>query len=187
MNNSNNQNNKIEINNGFYEKYHQNIRAIVTRILCNANQVNDIEDCVNTVFLELMENLQQYNETRGSMSAFVSIIARTTALDYCKKNMRNPNELVGDDKIDFLSQPIEIGTGTGTGFEDKVEFQMLVEGILKKLNKEERVLFTMKHILFYSPDDIAKALKIRRSAVDMRVSRLKGKIKNFLIKGGISL
>ncbi|MCL1858001.1 MAG: sigma-70 family RNA polymerase sigma factor [Oscillospiraceae bacterium] len=176
---------EINVNNSFYDKYNPQIRAIVARILNNANQTGDIDDCVNTVYLELMENLQQYNETRGSMAAFVTIIARSTALDYCRSNMRKPVELIGDDKIDFLSNPIE--SGSGSGFEDKVEFEMLVESILKKLNKEERVLFTMKHILFYSPEEIAKAMKIRRSAVDMRASRLKSKIKHFLIKGGITV
>jgi len=126
-----------------------------------------------------MEKLQQYNETRGSMGAFVAIIARSTALDYCRSNMRRTGELIGDDKIDFLREPIE--------FEDKVEFEMLVENILEKLNKQERALFTLRYILFYSPEEIAKALKIRRSAVDMRASRLKSKIKSFLIKGGINL
>ena len=174
-----NMNNMPEINNSFYERYNTQIRKIVTRILNNSNQSQDIEDCINTVYLELMENLQQYNETRGSMSAFVTIIARTTALDYCRGNMRNPGELVGDEKLDFLSEPV--------GFEDKVEFQMLIENILEKLNKEERVLFTMRYILFYSPEEIAKAMKINRSAVDMRASRLKSRIKSFLIKGGITI
>jgi len=174
-----NTDNVLEVNNGFYDKYNPQIRAIVTRILNSVNQTHDIDDCVNNVYLELMENLQKYNETRGSMAAFVTIIARSTALDYCRGNMRKPGELIGDEKIDFLSEPIE--------FEDNVEFKMLVESILEKLNKEERVLFTMKYILFYSPEEIAKAMKIRRSAVDMRVSRLKSKIKNFLIKeGGIT-
>jgi len=173
--------NQLEVNNNFYDKYNSQIRAIVTRILNNANQSRDIDDCVNTVYLELMENLQQYNETRGSLTAFVTIIARTTALDYCRKNIRKPDELVGDNKIDFLSEPI------ATGFEDKIEFEMLVESILEKLNKPERVLFTMKHILFYSPEEIAKSMKINRSAVDMRVSRLKRKIKHLLTKGGITI
>jgi len=175
-----NTDNILEINNSFYEKYNPQIRAIVTRILNSANQSHDIDDCVNNVYLELMGNLQKYNETRGSMAAFVAIITRSTALDYCRGNMRKPGELIGDDKIDFLSEPIE--------FENKIEFEMLVENILKKLNKQEQVLFTMRYILFYSPDEIAKSMKIRRSAVDMRVSRLKSKIKNFLIKeGGVTL
>jgi len=169
----------LEVNNSFYDKYNSQIRAIVTRILNNAGQTRDIDDCVNTVYLELMENLQQYSESRGSMGAFVAVIARSTALDYCRGNMRKSGELIGDDKFDFLSEPI--------GFEDKVEFEMLIESILVKLNKEERVLFTMKYVLFYSPEEIAKAMKIRRSAVDMRVSRLKSKIKHFLLKGGITI
>ena len=54
-------NNGYEVNNNFYEKYNPQIRAIVIRILNNAGQNQDIEDCVNTVFLELMEKEgQQY-------------------------------------------------------------------------------------------------------------------------------
>ena len=171
--------NIYEVNNNFYEKYNSLIRVIVTRILNNVNQPNDIEDCVNTVYLELIEKLQQYNETRGSMAAFVAIIARSTALDYGRKNMRKSGELIGGEKIDFITEPM--------GFENKIEFQMLVENILEKLNKKERALFTMKYILFYSTGEITKVLKVNRSAVDMRLTRLKGKIKKFLTKGGISL
>jgi len=172
--------NIFEINNNFYEKYNPTIRGIVTNILKSANQDQDIDDCVNTVFLSLMEKLQQYNETRGSMAAFVIIIARSTALDYRRKNTRKTGELIGDDKIDFLSEPI--------GFENEVEFDMLVENIiLEKLSKQERRLYTMKYIFFDPPEEIAKCFNINRSAVDVRIHRLKKKIKNLLKKGGITL
>jgi len=168
-----------EVNNNFYEKYNPQIRAIVTRILNNANQSQNIDDCVNTVFLELMERLRQYNETRGSMAAFVAIIARSAALNFCKSNTRKTGELIGGDKIDFLSDPVET--------EDKVEFQMLINGILEKLNEQESILFAMKYIYYYSTEEIAKTFKINRNAVDGRVNRLKNKIKKILIKGGITV
>jgi len=174
-----NMNNIPEVNNSFYEKYNPQIRAIVTRILNNANQSGDIDDCVNTVYLELMAKLQQYNETRGSMAAFIAIITRSAALNYCKSNTRKIGELIGDDNIDFLSEPLE--------FENEIEFDMLIENILAKLNEKEYVLFTMRFVLFYSPDEIAKVFKIKRNAVDVRLNRLKDKVKNFLQKGGILL
>jgi RNA polymerase sigma factor, sigma-70 family len=170
-------NNMLEVNNNFYEKYNPKIRAVVTRILTQANQARDIDDCVNNVYLELMGKLQQYNEVRGSLEAFVTIIARSTALDYCRSHTKINTELGENEKIDFLSDGINI--------ENKVEFQSLVEEILQKLNKEDRALFTMKYILYYSSAEIAKNLKINRGTVDMRVSRLKSKVKKFLTKGGI--
>jgi len=176
---NNNMNDVREVNNNFYVKYNPQIRSIVTRILTNAGQARDIDDCVNTVFLELMENLQKYNETRGSMAAFVAIISRSAALNYCKSNMRKNNELIDSDKLDFLIAPM--------AFEDKVEFQMLVDGIIGKLSDDESVLFSMKYIYFYSSEEIAKSFKISQNAVDLRVKRLKGKIKKFLTKGGIIL
>jgi len=168
-----------EVTNSFYEKYNPQVRIIVTRILISANQSNDIDDCVNEVYLELMEKLQLYNETRGSMAAFVAIIARSAALDYCRGNKRKAGELIGDDKFDYITEPVEV--------EDKTEFQMLVDSILENLNDQEGVLFTMRYILFYSPEEIAKVFKITRNAVDARLSRLKSKVKKFLIKGGFNI
>ena len=171
--------NTVVVNNDFCEKYNPQIRAIVTRILNNANLSQDIDDCVSTVFLELMERLKQYNETRGSLGAFVAIIARSIALNYCKSNGRKSGELVGDENIDFLSGPVEM--------DDTVEFQMLVEKISKGLNEQENALFTYRYILYYSPEDIAKAFKIKRNAVDARLNRLKAKIKKQLTEGGVTL
>jgi RNA polymerase sigma-70 factor (ECF subfamily) len=168
-----------EINNNFYEKYNPRIRAIVARILNNANRPQDIDDCVNTVFLGIMEKLKQYNETRGSMGAFVAMIARSVALNYCRDNMRSSSELIGSEKIDYIVEPLEV--------ENKIEFQMLVDTILKNLNGQESVLFAMKYIYFYSPEEISKTFKINRNAVDGRVNRLKKKIKKLLLKGGITI
>jgi len=134
---------------------------------------------VNIVFLELMERLQQYNETRGSMAAFVTVITRSAALNYRKSNMNKNSELIGDEKIDYIIEPLEI--------EDKIGFQALVDMILKKLNEQESILFSMKYIYFYSPEEIAKTFRINRNAVDGRVNRLKNKIKKLLIKGGITI
>jgi len=124
-----------------------------------------------------MEKLQQYNETRGSMGAFVTVIARSAALNYCKSGSRKNAELVGDEKLDILSSPIE--------YQDEAEYDLLVESIVAKLNKDERVLFTLRFLYYYTPEEIAKTLKIKRSAVDMRTNRLKSKIKTFLTRGGV--
>jgi len=168
-----------EVNSIFYDKYNSQIRHIVARILNGAGQTGYIDDCVNEIYLELIGKLKQYNETRGSIGAFVAIIARSAALNYCRGNTRKINELVGDDKIDIISEPVEV--------EDKLEFEMLVKSIKDKLNKEERILFTMRYIYYYSPDEIAKVFQIRRNTVDKRISRLRNKVKNILIKGGLNL
>ena len=46
-----NEENMFAVNNNFFEKYNPTIRSIVTNILKPANQSQDIDDCVNTVFL----------------------------------------------------------------------------------------------------------------------------------------
>ena len=172
-------NNIPEVNNNFYEKYNPQIRKIVARILNNAGQARDIEDCVNTVYCELIERLQQYNETRGSMGAFVAVIARSVALNYCRDSRNRTGELIGDEKLDCINGTIKV--------EEDFDFHILVEQIAEKLNEQENVLFAMKYIYLYSPEEIAKIFKIKRHAVDVRVNRLKNKIKKLLIKGGTTI
>ena len=173
----------FEVNDKFYDKYNPHIRKIVTRILTNSNQRGYIEDCVNEVFLQLIERLRQYNETRGSMAAFVTIITRSVALNYAKSNVRQLGELIGDDNIEFLTEPVNFEGE----IEDEAGYETLVTSILDKLSKQESALFTMRFILFYQPEEIAKALKITRNAVDSRINKLKSKIKRFLIKGGATI
>jgi len=126
-----------------------------------------------------MEKLHQYNETRGSIAAFVAVVARSAALDYCRSSKTKLSELIGDDNIDFLCAPL--------AFDSETEFNMLIESINSKLTEKETVLFTMRFVLCYPPEEIAKVFHISRNAVDIRVNRLKNKIKSFLKKGGIIL
>ena len=169
----------LEINNNFYDKYNSEIRAIVSKILYYSSQEQDIDDCVNDVYLRLIENLRQYNETRGSMAAFVAIIARSVALNHCKGNKNKASELIGDEKIDVLGDPINV--------EDEIEFEMLVEGITKKLKEEERILFTMRYIYYFTPEEIAKEFDINVGTAYKRINRLKNKVKKFLTKEGVIL
>jgi RNA polymerase sigma-70 factor (ECF subfamily) len=173
----------FEVNDKFYDRYNPHIRKIAARILTSAGQGGYIDDCVNEVFLQLIERLQQYNETRGSMAAFVTIITRSAALNFIKSTARKTGELIGDDTIAFLTEPSSFENEV----EGKIEYERLVKSILEKLDKKESVLFTMRFILFYPPEEIAKALKITRNAVDGRINNLKNKIKRFLIKGGVTI
>ena len=169
----------LEINNDFFEKYNTTVRGIVANILKPANLSQDIDDCVSAVFLNLMEKLMQYNETRGSMAAFVIIIARSTALNYRSGGIRKSSELICGENIDFI--------GGDLNFENEIEFKDLVKGILGRLNEKENILFTMKFILFDSTEEIAKAFNISKNAAEVRINRLKNKIKKFLTKGGAIL
>ena len=167
------------INNDFYNEHYAKVRAIASRILQAANQANEIDDCVSAIFLELMTKFQDYDDERGSISAFVTVVARSTALNYRKSAARKSDELIGDENLDFFAVPI--------GYQNETDFDLLVESIITKLNKAERALFTMRYLYYYTPDEIAKVLKIKRSAVDMRSTRLKAKIQKLLIKGGLSI
>jgi RNA polymerase sigma factor (sigma-70 family) len=93
--------------------------------------------------------------------------------------MRQTSELIGDAKFDYISDNLK--------FENDVDFKLLVSSILGKLNEKEKNLFTMKFILFDSAEEIAKTFGINKNTAEVRINRLRKKIKKFLTKGGILL
>ena len=163
---------KTVVNDDFYETYNKKITIIVKRMLSQTGITQDIDDCVNIVYVKLMESIGSFDEKRGSMDTYVNLITHSTVIDYLKKHSKFKNELVGNEIFDFLYAPLEC--------EDEAVFNILVENIYAKLKKEERILFTMRYILFHPPEEIAKVLNIRRNTVDTRCKRLKAKVKKYL-------
>jgi len=163
---------KTVVNDEFYETYNNKITIIVKRMLTQTGITQDIDDCVNIVYVKLMESMENFDENRGSMDTYVNLITHSTVIDYLKKHSRFKNELVGNEILDFFYAPLEC--------ENEAVFNILVENICAGLKKEERILFTMRYILFHPPEEIAKVLNIKRNAVDTRCKRLKAKIKKYL-------
>jgi len=168
---------KTVVNDNFYETYNNKITIIVKRMLAQTGITQDIDDCVNIVYVKLMESIDSFDENRGSMDTYVNLIAHHTVINYIKRNSKYKNELVGDEIFDFFYAPLEC--------EDEAVFNILVENICAKLKKEERILFTMRYILFHPPEEIAKVLNIKRNTVATRCKRLKAKVKKYLKGAGI--
>jgi RNA polymerase sigma factor (sigma-70 family) len=165
------------VNDEFYEIYNKKITIIVKRMLSQTGMTQDIDDCINIAYVKLIEIINGYDENRGSMDTYVNLVVHSTVTDYIKSHAKFKNELVGNEILDFFYAPLQC--------EDEAGFNILVEQILSKLKKEERVLFTMRYLWFYPPEEIAKIMNIKRNTVDVRCKRLKEKIKKYLKGAGI--
>ena len=74
--------------NGYiYEQYRGKVFGFVRSKVFNSN---DAEDLVQTVFLKVYGKLDQYDETKASLSTWIYTITRNTVYDYLKSKRDHP-------------------------------------------------------------------------------------------------
>lgn len=62
-------------------RYSRLLWSIVGAVLSQVGTTEDMEECVADVFIDLWEHPQKYDESRGSLKAWLSVIARNKAID----------------------------------------------------------------------------------------------------------
>ena len=148
------------------------VYAVVKRNLPSSACSIDIEACAADVFSEFYLDLDKYDPSKGSLKAWLCVIARHNALDLTR---RNTEHLPLDEELGAVSD--------GTSLESDLEYQELRRAVLdevKSLGEPDREILLRKFYLGESSKDIAKALKISVSVVDTRTSRAVEKLRNSL-------
>ena len=67
------------------DKYSKLLWSIIGKVLNNIGSVQDIEECVADTFIYLWENPHKFDPSRGKLKSWLSIIARTKAIDRCRE------------------------------------------------------------------------------------------------------
>lgn len=65
----------------------------------------EAEDIVQTVFLKVYSNLDQYDETKASLSTWIYTITRNTVYDYLKEKRDHPVLELIDNTVDSAEEP----------------------------------------------------------------------------------
>ena len=165
----------------FYQMYHATAQYVVGNILRGCGSTEDVEECVNDALYQAMTSMDQYDAKRGTVKTFVGVIARSTAL------MRR-RELTKHPTVSFEEMPKGSEGKEWQGItityepEHRIEYQELVQSIIRGLKPKEQELFTLYFLMQMPPADIAKRLHITRGAVDTRVNRLRKKMIGELLK-----
>jgi len=171
------QENQININiidENFYLRHHKLIAGIAARILSNNNTKQDIEDCTNEIFAVLISKIGEYNPRRGTIEAYISVISRSVALNYGKKLYRN-QEIATGEEIDVIDESDKY---------DKFVNSEAIKESLRLLTKDEKVLFTLKYVYYYTANEIAKYCGVSVAAVEKRSARLRKKLQKLLKEKG---
>lgn len=94
------------------EKYSRLLWSVVYPVLAGIGNEQDMEECVADVFIHLWTKPETYKPEKGKLSAYLSIMARTKAIDRYRMVHRKQEDPLEEGALlrltaDCLNQPLE--------------------------------------------------------------------------------
>jgi len=139
------------------------IYTIVYSKLANSS-TQDIEECVSDIIFELYKNRSNIDLKKGSIKAYISIIAKRKAIDnFRKRDSKVPKISIDDEKQSDLP--------ANTNIEAEIintEARNIIIQEINALGKPDSEIFIRKYYLGQSTKSIAKSLHLSENTVDKR-------------------
>lgn len=144
------------------------IRYIIAPILSDPR---DREECFADVTMKVWEKIELFEPRAGSFRAWLSAVARNTALNRARKSRQEEEELT------------EAEAARGESPEEALlrrERAAALAAALGTLSAGERAMFYRKYYYMQSSAQIAAELGTTEKAVEARLYRLKKKLRKML-------
>lgn len=71
------------------DNYSNLIYKIVFSVLSSCNDHQCMEECVNDIFLSIWNNIESFNNTKGSFKSWIIAVSKYKSIDYKRKLMKN--------------------------------------------------------------------------------------------------
>ncbi|KIR03862.1 RNA polymerase sigma factor [Lachnospiraceae bacterium TWA4] len=149
------------------EKYELLIKYIIAPIIQNPQ---DREDCFSEISMKIWENIKQYDESKGSLSAWITTIARNTAINHTRKISYHEDI----ESIELVSNSMP---------EKEIlnnELKASIERAIHRLKPNEQRIFYRKYYYLQSTNQIAEELGMTNRAVEGKLYRIKKKLRKLL-------
>ncbi len=159
------------------KKFGQRLLATARHILGNHQ---DAEESVNDTYLAVWNAVPP--KEPDPLSGFVYKTGRNLALKKLRSNTAQKRNGTYDLSIDELASCIP-----GPALEETVEARELgrmIDAFLDTLSKENRAIFLRRYWFGDSPKEIAASLFLTVNTVNVRLSRMRNRLKDYLIKEG---
>ena len=150
------------------EAYGGLIRSVVWKRL--SGFPDRAEECMNDIFLGIWQNIERFDEKKGSFANWAAGVARLEAIDMLRKIQREKStvsienvEILQEDKalLELVEQEISEET----------------EAVLNCLSPKDRELFRRIFIEQEEPEAVGNAMGMSRDNVYVRIFRGKKKIR----------
>ena len=154
------------------------LHYVVRGILQNPQ---DIEECLNDISLRVWEKVALYEEERGEFSAWLTVLARNTALDRARGKSRRPELLFSE--LSELSELFSFEKTDPVSCQLSPEEQVLskermtyFKNCLMSLKPVERSLFYRRYYYLQSERQIGAELGMTERAVEGKLYRIRKKL-----------
>lgn len=175
----------------FFERSEQGIREldkkygkVLYKLSYNiVNNRQDAEECVNDAYLGAWNAIPPARP--DPLLTFVCKIVRNVSLkSYHRKEAakRSGSHTVAMEEIESIASP-----NTVEGDFEAKELAHIIEGFLETLNSENRVIFVRRYWFADSCKDIAELVGLTEKNITVRLTRIRKKMKDFLIERGVFL
>ncbi len=164
------------------QKYGAYCHKIAQNILGNHE---DAEECVNDTYMRAWDSIPPNKPT--SLGVFLGRITKNLSLDRarflrCEKRGGNMEAVSFDELEDFLSE--------NNSVESKSELNEMLDAIntfLRSLPAKKRLMFVARYWQCDKLSEIAARYGMAESSVASSLSRICGKLKDYLIKRGFDV
>lgn len=159
------------------QKYSKLLWTIAGTILVNATSEQDIEECVADVFIYLWQNPDKYDAGKGRLSSWLSVIARTKAIDRYRKIAGKKEVAMEKDMpaqgFDMLAELV------------KKDDRKQLLACLGRLEKVEREMIERRYFYDQKPREIAVAVNLSVKQVENRLYHAKQKLCKLMNERGV--
>ena len=153
-------------------------RSIISRILTDSR---DIEECTSDTYLRVWNSIPPQRPLR--LDSYIARICRNVALDrydYNTASMRNTG-------LTYAYEELEMYLPSRDSEADAVEFRTFLNGFLRNLPQDTRMMFLRRYWYGESIGEIAKAFEYSEEKVKSTLFRTRKKLREAMIKEGIYL
>lgn len=125
------------------------------------------EDICQEAFLKGWKALASFNQSKGTIQAFLFKIARNLVIDWHRKK-----------KESLLSPGFDVASGEELDKEIEIkEREEKVKKLLETLEKEERQILILRFFEELTTAEVAKVMNMKEGALRVRVHRIMAKLR----------
>lgn len=154
------------------ETYSKLLWSIAGAALSGIGSAQDTEECVADTFIYLWQFPDKFDPQRGTLKTWLSIVARTKALDRCRALSRR-------DTLPLEEAAFVPGDGAAEEVLLEADRQELLQAI-QTLDEPDREILLRRYYRNQKPRQIALALGLPVKQVENRLYRTKKKLRNIL-------
>jgi len=165
----------------FYDKYFNYVYTIVFSYLKNYGSIEDIDECVGDVFAQCFLFFDRQETIEGNIKAFTASIARRKAVDAYRRLVRHSGNISIEECDEELRSNDDIEETT-----EMSEIRQILYRKVKELGEPESTIIIQKYYYGRSSREISEIVAMSADVVRARCSRAMKKLRDMLVKAGVS-